>query len=238
MNPRNIVGPFSSITEVDSNYIITAFDGVLKVTTGNTDVTIVLQYSEPDRAIETVQIVSGQTINSVRFGKSISIKKVDSGTGSVFIVPYGSAKIDDESQIILFKKNDSISVQFDGFNYSILSEHRPSFSYTPTLYNTTNIASSTAYECFVLRNGNVVHVSGKVVIDLSGNGEYELGISLPIDADFSTNDDCVGIGVGLISQTDVLYIKADAINNRATLHGDDNDAGSHEHFFNFTYKIS
>ena len=113
----------------------------------------------------------------------------------------------------------------------------PSFKYTPTLTNVTNITSSTAYECFVLRNGKVFHVSGRVDIDLTGNGSYELGISLPVASDFTDIGQCVGVGVGSSSTTDVLYIKADTTNNRASLNGDDNDAGLHTHYFNFTYEI-
>lgn len=184
-----------------------------------------------------LSIASVDSDDDYLYSSIIDITNDVDSLGNLTITPIGSAKIGGNDELVLYPR-DSVKLFFDGINWNVLSEHRPSFSYTPTLYNTTNIASSTAYECFVLRNGNVVHVSGKVVIDLSGNGEYELGISLPIDADFSTNYDCVGVGVGMNSPKDVLYIKADAINNRATLHGDDNDAGSHEHFFNFTYKIS
>lgn len=113
----------------------------------------------------------------------------------------------------------------------------PSFKYTPTLTNVSNITSSTAYECFVLRNGLVYHVSGKVDIDLAGNGVYELGISLPVPSNFTDTGQCVGVGIGAVSPTDVLYIKADITNNRASLNGDDNDAGVHTHYFTFTYEL-
>jgi len=234
---KNIFPPYASIKTVDADYDVSEFDGTIKVSTGASDVTISLRYVNPELALESVQAMKGQVIYPIVIGKQITIKKSDDGAGRVIIVPYGSAKIDGESSVILYKKGDATGLHFDGFSFDKLFEYRPSFTYTPTLSSDLNIAASTAFECFVLRNGKVVHVSGKVAIDLSSNGAYELGISLPIASDFSSDGECVGIGVGVSSPTDVMYVKADVTNNRAKLVGDDNDAGNHEHFFNFTYKI-
>lgn len=109
--------------------------------------------------------------------------------------------------------------------------------YTPTLTNVTNITASTAYQCQYFVAGQEVTVIGKVDIDLTANGAYELGISLPIPSEFTTEQQLAGIGSGVNSPTDSMYLKADITNNRASFVGDDNDATNHSHFFIFAYTI-
>lgn len=112
--------------------------------------------------------------------------------------------------------------------------------YTPTLTNVTNISASTAYECQYMRVGNTVTVSGKVDMDITATGAFELGISLPIASNFGATEDCAGVGTGTTSTpsaSDVVYIKADTTNDRASMNGDDNDTSNHTHYFTFTYQV-
>src|SRR5687767_7463770 len=51
--------------------------------------------------------------------------------------------------------------------YRNVPNHIEQGSYTPTLFNTTNVAASTAYECGWLRVGNRVTVYGLVDIDVT-----------------------------------------------------------------------
>lgn len=67
-------------------------------------------------------------------------------------------------------------------------------TYTPTLSNTTNIDSSTAFLSQYNRVGNVVTVSTRVEIDATALANTVLGISLPIASNFGANRDCAGTG--------------------------------------------
>lgn len=110
--------------------------------------------------------------------------------------------------------------------------------YTPTLTNGTNVAASTAYECQYIRVGSVVTVSGKVDIDITAAGAYELGLSLPVASNLGADEDCAGTGAGANNPNgSPIYIKADATNNRASLNGSDTDVSNHAHYFTFTYQI-
>lgn len=111
--------------------------------------------------------------------------------------------------------------------------------YTPTLTNVTNVAASTAYECQYIRVGSVVTVSGKLDIDQTGAGAYEVGISLPIASNLGAEEDCSGVGAGRNAAItgSAIYIMADVANNRASFNGSDTDVSNHSHFFSFTYSI-
>lgn len=117
--------------------------------------------------------------------------------------------------------------------------HVASGVYTPSLTNGTNVAASTAYECQYIQVGNVVTVSGKVDIDQTAAGVYELGISLPVASNLGAEEDCAGTGAGanMGGTGQPIYIKADATNNRASFNGSDTDVSNHSHFFSFTYQI-
>ena len=113
-------------------------------------------------------------------------------------------------------------------------------TYTPSLTNGTNVAASTAYQCQYMRVGATVTVSGKVDIDMTSTGAYELGISLPVASNFGATEDCAGVGMGTTttpSASDGVYIMADTANDRASLNGNDNDTANHTHYFQFTYQI-
>lgn len=112
-------------------------------------------------------------------------------------------------------------------------------TYTPTLYNTTNIAASTAYQCQYMRVGNVVHVSGLADIDPTATTTPStLGISLPVASNFGSDTDCAGIGSCNLSTPMVGSVIGDATNDRALLNFNTlGDAGNHGWSFMFTYEV-
>jgi len=65
-------------------------------------------------------------------------------------------------------------------------------TYTPSLTNTTNIASSTAAACQYMRVGNVVTVSGQVTIDPTAAGACNMKMTLPIASTFSSGRQASG----------------------------------------------
>lgn len=112
-------------------------------------------------------------------------------------------------------------------------------TYTPTLTNVTNVAASTAYECHYTRVGNQVTVFGKVDIDQTAAGAFEVGISLPIASNFAAVTDLSGSGVSINSAgiSDAPYMEADTTNDRASFKGNDTDIANHAHYFQFMYTV-
>lgn len=110
-------------------------------------------------------------------------------------------------------------------------------TYTPTLTNTTNIASSTAFQCQYMRVDGVVTVSGKVTVDPSSSGAItRLGISLPVASNLGTDQDLAGTG----SCTDIQQaagIMSDSTNNRANLEFFSTSSTARDWYFQFMYEI-
>lgn len=110
-------------------------------------------------------------------------------------------------------------------------------TYTPTLFNTTNLDGSTAYPCQYLRVGATVTISGKVDVNPTAGGNTVLGISLPIGSDFGAVEDCGGVAFapGIAGQG--AAILADAANNRATMQWIAVDVTNQAMHFTFSYQV-
>ncbi len=93
-------------------------------------------------------------------------------------------------------------------------------TYTPTLYNTTNVTGSTAYACHYVRIGNEVIVGGQFDIDPTNTASTTtLGMSLPIASDFSAIPQCAGSAtqnVATQAACPPYMCYADTTNNRAS----------------------
>jgi hypothetical protein len=110
-------------------------------------------------------------------------------------------------------------------------------TYTPTLTNVTNVASSTASVCQYMRVGSVVTVAGVVTIDPTATGATELGMALPIASDFAAVSQCGGTFSNQVTSGNVGSINADTSNNRAKFLMNAVDATSKVYTFTFTYLI-
>lgn len=109
-------------------------------------------------------------------------------------------------------------------------------TYTPTLTNTTNISASTAQTLQYMRVGNVVTVSGSVLIDPTATGLITLGLSLPIASNFSAVNQCGGTLGTVGGERGVIY--ADATNDRATFQATIvSDVSNTTYRFSFTYLV-
>jgi len=110
-------------------------------------------------------------------------------------------------------------------------------TYTPTLFNTTNVAASTAFESRYVRVGNVVTVTGVLLIDPTSAGVATvLGVSIPIASNFASAAELTGT-----FQSDNTYegrIIADTTNYRATFQFTPAaDAGNTAVAFAFVYQV-
>lgn len=112
-------------------------------------------------------------------------------------------------------------------------------TYTPTLTNGANVASSTPSQCQWSRTGNVVTVSGRVDIacTAASNTLTVVGMSLPVASDLTLSGNLAGGGA--IGQTtyQTFICLGDTTNNRATLQFLSNGTTSAAAFFSFTYLV-
>lgn len=68
-------------------------------------------------------------------------------------------------------------------------------TYTPTLMNSTNVSSSVVGNCQYVRVGDVVTVSGRLIITATATAAYTtLFISLPVPSNFTSEDHAGGTG--------------------------------------------
>jgi len=91
-------------------------------------------------------------------------------------------------------------------------------TYTPTLYNVTNVAASGLNaDFFYLRVGAVVVVSGSVTVDPTAALSTTLGISLPIASAFDSSYDLNGNATNPGATAQLGSMIADTTNDRASL---------------------
>lgn len=116
-------------------------------------------------------------------------------------------------------------------------------TYTPTLTNVSNIdvPGSTAYAFQYMRVGNVVTVSGKIDVAVTGTGLTRLNVSLPVASNFSADENCSGTAVmiaGSGSVTISASIRADFTNDTAQMIYWGNLTGiAQAYYLTFTYRV-
>jgi len=140
---------------------------------------------------------------------------------------------------IQWDTNDDQIVVGDGTAQKIFSQSS-SGTYTPTLFNTTNVAASTAYVTTFMRVGNAVTVAGQIDIDPTASAANTvLGVSLPIPSNFTAGNQAGGTittssGAGI---TQVGGAQADATNDRINFTFLSATLANVAHSFTFTYQV-
>jgi len=108
-------------------------------------------------------------------------------------------------------------------------------TYSVTLTNTTNIASSSTNTTYYERRGSVVHVWGTfTAAATTGSTVCEMGFSLPVTSGFTNVFDLGGSGS---SDTSPVKIIADVTNDRATFRWTPPNTTSTDYSFHLTYWI-
>lgn len=112
-------------------------------------------------------------------------------------------------------------------------------TYTPTLTNVTNVASTTAFSCQYMQVGTIVTVSGQanVTPTAAAPTTTQLGISLPVASKFTAFSQCAGVGQGIDAAYTAGPILADATNDTALLQYDATTLFEVSFYFTFTYRI-
>ena len=88
-------------------------------------------------------------------------------------------------------------------------------TYTPTITGVANVAGSTSAVCQYMRVGDVVTVSGQVLIDPTAAVVTSFRLSLPIASNFAITPQCGGAGGFQGTTIDHVDITADITNNEA-----------------------
>lgn len=108
-------------------------------------------------------------------------------------------------------------------------------TYTPTSFNTTNIAASTPQSAQYLRVGNTVTVSGQIDIDPTATGFALLGLSLPIASAITSAVQLSGVFNCPDAAGGGVY--GDATNDRATFQFTASSAANLTYYYTFTYRV-
>ena len=110
-------------------------------------------------------------------------------------------------------------------------------TYTPTLFNTTNIAASTAYQCQYIRTKSTCLVSGLVDVDPTAAGQVQLGLTLPVASNLGAVEDLAGTAFCPVVAGQGAALYADAANNRALMEWIAVDVANRAMYFIFAYQI-
>jgi hypothetical protein len=137
----------------------------------------------------------------------------------------------------VYPENFSVFTRSADGIYRDVSAQFESGAYTPTLFNTTNVAASTPYECRYLRVGNIVVVSGFVDIDVTAAAATTLGMSLPIPSNLSASSDVAGTGASNAVANLSLGIAGSAANDRALFLFVATSLTNNTYTFQFSYTI-
>lgn len=112
-------------------------------------------------------------------------------------------------------------------------------TYTPTLTNTANVASSTAFVCQYMRVGTVVTVSGAVTIQATAAASTAtvLGMSVPVASNFTSVSQCSGTAVEESGATSIR-VYADSTNDRMTFAYPASTISARTYSFVVTYLVA
>lgn len=110
-------------------------------------------------------------------------------------------------------------------------------TYTPTLTGVTNVAASSANVCQWMRVGNMITVAGIVGIDPTAAAATELGVSLPVASNFTTNLELGGTFGDHTTAANIGIIRADATNDRARFLINTPDTANRNYSFIFMYQV-
>lgn len=111
-------------------------------------------------------------------------------------------------------------------------------TYTPTLTNSANIASSAAYLCTWQRFSNIVTVFGKVDVDPTTTAtSTTLDISLPVASNLANDFELIGQATAISVAGEAAAIFANTTSDVARMQWVTNTALNHAMYFNFSYRI-
>lgn len=113
-----------------------------------------------------------------------------------------------------------------------------SSAYTPTLTNTTNVASSTPRLTNFTRVGTMITVSGQLAIDTTTTGLTVLNVSLPVASDLTTAFQLGGSGSTDSSGNNSVFIAGNTTDNTAQFSYTATSGAAMDLSFTFSYIVA
>lgn len=156
----------SQTSAKSADYTVTDVDNIRTVlmTTGSSNRTVTL----PTAADNTHRI--------------ITVKKVDSGSGTCVVDGEGSETIEGSTTITLYAQYESITVQCDGTKWHIVSSEWAAGTYTPATSNEVGFSNTTSFFGWYARTGhkgNILLINGRMQADWNAGSTITTNISLP-----------------------------------------------------------
>jgi hypothetical protein len=109
--------------------------------------------------------------------------------------------------------------------------------YTPTSTDVANLDASSVSECQWLRVGDVVTVSGLVLVDPTAPGDSQLRLTLPIPSAFDAPEQCSGVACCPTIAGQCAAIYADVASGEAMMQWLAVDVTEQPMSFHFTYLV-
>lgn len=235
-----VSGPIRGVTEL----------AVTKITGTSTPGGIAFSSAVTSASSVTVNAamaVTGQ-VNAPTFGSSITIQ---SSSGLQSIGPIASVsgndlvlKTQSVNRDIFLQDNGTTIVKItgDGDLTTIGVGGTPltvisTVSYTPTATNGTNVAASTPLTSRCMRVGNIATCSGRINIDVTSTGAFDLEITVPIASDFTAEQDLLGTAISNEQTVDLAGIRASTSNDRAVIRGNAASTANTSYSWNFQYVV-
>ena len=197
-----------------------------------------------------LSVASSWTIEEADGTPSFAVKKlifpnstlVNNGGGTGTYIPVGGGGSGTGDVVGPASATDGHLAVYDGTTGKLIKDGGSALltlaasTYIPTLYNTANVAASSAHSCQYSRVGNTVTVSGLIDIDTTSTGATTIGISLPIASNFTGYYDGAGVG-HFASQAEGARIFSDPTNDRMTMDYVANNTSSISWSFIFAYTV-
>lgn len=149
-----------------------------------------------------------------------------------------ASNVSDDGNVVSIASGKGFSIARTGVTSPVANDGNVySGTYTPTTTDVTNLDASSSAGAQYMRVGNVVTVSGQVTVDPTAAGLVQLGISLPIASNFTSEEQLGGVGASSAVNGQSAAIRADTTNDRAQLAWITTDTASRTMAFTFTYQV-
>lgn len=153
---------------------------------------------------------------------------------STFILPWASNITTTAGDSAVFRQEESGVWRCLYYQFSYTQ------TFTPTLFNITNVSSSSVDGVGIFqRSGNVVNGSLRINIAATATGAIQLDFSLPIASAFTDNYDAIGTSTSYVTNStpQIGGLNAETTNDRISLNGYAIGTPSRIWFVNFWYIV-
>lgn len=173
----------------------------------------------------------------------IKFTNANTGAATLNINSLGAKAIVDQSGNALtagqIAAGSRHAIMYDGTSFQIVVSGSvgitvASGTFTPSVNGVSNVSIVTSSLAHYMRVGDIVNVSGRIDVILSGAGAYSLTLSLPVASNFANDYECCGVIGGPDTSDRTGYVQADTSSDEALIVGED---GGGYKYYTFQYLI-